>query len=387
MTEATTPKELCRLLGCDYPIAAFSHSREVVVAVSESGGFGVLGALSHNAAELEEDLAFIRERVGSRFGVDLVMPRHVRIGREEPSRPEPSSEEQARFLAALLDRFGVPAPDESQLAAGEVNSWNSTERTQELVDVALCSGTRLLASGLGPVPREIADRAHEVGVLVGGLVGRSDHVAAHLAVDSDLIVAQGTEAGGHTGEVGTMVLTPEVVELAAPVPVLAAGGISRGRQVAAALALGAVGVWTGSMWLTTEESELSGVERERLLKARSHETVRSRSSSGSWARQLKTAWTEAWDDPKGPGTLDLPFQDRLVRPAKRKIIEEAAKGNAGAWELLTPLVGQVVGTLNEVRPARAVFAELVAEFDAVLYGLAATDVGPRKDETTKEERR
>lgn len=387
MTKATTTKELCRLLGCDYPIAAFSHSRDVVVAVSESGGFGVLGALSHSAEELEEDLAFVRQRVGSRFGVDLVMPRHVRAGREGRATPEPSGEEQAQFLSSLLDRFGVPAPEEGHLAVGEVNSWNSSERTQELVDVALRSGTRLLASGLGPVPREIADRAHEVGVLVGGLVGRSDHVAAHLDAGSDLIVAQGTEAGGHTGEVGTMVLTPEVVELAAPVPVLAAGGISRGRQVAAALALGAVGAWTGSMWLITEESELTGVERERLVKARSHETVRSRSSSGSWARQLKTAWTEAWDDPCGPGTLALPFQDRLVRPAKRKIVEEAAKGNGGAWELLTPLVGQVVGTMNEVRPARAVFAELVAELDGVLHGLAATGVGPRKDETKREEGR
>lgn len=375
MMEATTPRELCRLLGCEYPIAAFSHSRDVVVAVSESGGFGVLGALSHSASELRDDLAFIRGRVGSRFGVDLVMPQHVRAGRSGRSIPVPSGEEQERFLSALLDRFGVPTPEEDHLAAGDVNSWNSPERTQELIDVALRSGTRLLASGLGPVPRDIADRAHEEGVLVGGLVGRSDHVAAHLAVGSDLIVAQGTEAGGHTGEVGTMVLTPEVVELAAPVPVLAAGGISRGRQVAAALALGAAGAWTGSIWLITEESELSSIERERLVKARSHETVRSRSSSGSWARQLKTAWTEAWDDPGGPGALALPFQDRLVRPAKRKIVDEAAKGNAGAWELLTPLVGQVVGTLNGVRPARAVFAELVAELDAVLRGLAPTGVG------------
>jgi NAD(P)H-dependent flavin oxidoreductase YrpB (nitropropane dioxygenase family) len=167
-----------------------------------------------------------------------------------------------------------------------------------------------------------------------------------------------------------MVLIPEVVDALAPVPVLGAGGIGRGRQMAAAMALGAQGVWTGSVWLTTQEAETHPVVKEKFLKATSSDTLRSRSITGKPARQLKSAWTEAWDGPGSPGPLPMPLQQLLVDYALHRIRRAASAGQPGAVQLDNYFIGQVVGSLDAVRPARQVLHEMIAEYVDTVAGLA-----------------
>ncbi|WP_269203689.1 nitronate monooxygenase, partial [Mycobacterium colombiense] len=220
-------------------------------------------------------------------------------------------DEHRAFVDDLLARYGVTASAEERRAS--LGGLNISPKTYEpLLDVAFSHNIRLIASALGPPPADLVERAHDRDVLVAALAGTTRHAQRHAAAGVDLIVAQGTEAGGHTGEVATMVLVPEVVDAVAPVPVLAAGGIARGRQIAAALALGAEGVWCGSVWLTTEEAETVPVVKEKFLAASSSDTVRSRSMTGKPARMLRTAWTDEWDRPENPDPLGMPLQTALI---------------------------------------------------------------------------
>jgi NAD(P)H-dependent flavin oxidoreductase YrpB (nitropropane dioxygenase family) len=203
-----------------------------------------------------------------------------------------------------------------------------------------------------------------------------EHAAKHAEAGADLVVAQGTEAGGHTGLIATMVLVPEVVDAVAPLPVLAAGGIGSGRQLAAGMALGADGAWCGSVWLTTEEAETPPAVKEKFLAAGAGDTVRSRSMTGKPARMLRTKWTDEWESAEGPGPLPMPIQPMLIGPAMARIHRVAEKHGTGANELVTYFVGQIVGSMNTVRPTRRVVLEMVDEFiDAVqrLHGFLETD--------------
>jgi NAD(P)H-dependent flavin oxidoreductase YrpB (nitropropane dioxygenase family) len=231
-----------------------------------------------------------------------------------------------------------------------------------LLDVLFAHKTKLVASALGPPPPEFIERAHAQGIPVAALAGALEHAVRHKAAGADLIVAQGTEAGGHTGQIATMVLVPEVVDAVAPVPVLAAGGIGRGRQLAAGMALGADGVWCGSVWLTTEEAETQPAVKEKFLHARSGDTVRSRSITGKPARMLRTPWTEEWERTDGPGAMPMPLQSMLVGEALGRIQRVATKEGSGANQLATYFVGQIVGSMNTVKPARRVVLEMVEEF-------------------------
>jgi NAD(P)H-dependent flavin oxidoreductase YrpB (nitropropane dioxygenase family) len=235
------------------------------------------------------------------------------------------------------------------------------ELQRRLIDVAFGHNIRLIANALGPPPDWLIERAHEQGVLVAALAGKAKHALRHVEAGVDFVIAQGYEAGGHTGEIATMVLVPEVVDAIAPVPVLAAGGIANGRQMAAALALGAEGVWTGSVWLTTEEAETHPVVKQKFLAATSSDTIRSRSRSGKPARQLKSAWTDAWEDPKNPDPLPMPLQPQLVNQAWRRI-EHAAHKSPGAERLINYFVGQVVGSMNDVRSVRSVVEEMLQQY-------------------------
>jgi len=261
----------------------------------------------------------------------------------------------------LLARYGAAAPiDKPRAPSGGLNI--SPKGYEPLLDVAFAHDIRLVASALGPPPADLVERAHDQDVLVAALAGTTQHARRHAAAGVDLIVAQGTEAGGHTGEVATMVLVPEVVDAVSPTPVLAAGGIARGRQVAAALALGAEGVWCGSVWLTTEEAETPPVVREKFLAATSSDTVRSRSMTGKPARMIRTAWTDEWERPDSPEPLGMPLQTALVAEPQMRINRAAAHPGAKARELATYFVGQVVGSLDRVRPARSVVLDMVEEF-------------------------
>jgi NAD(P)H-dependent flavin oxidoreductase YrpB (nitropropane dioxygenase family) len=354
------------LLGIEFPILAFSHCRDVVAAVSKTGGFGVLGAVAHTPEQLDHDLAWIREEAGGApFGVDLLLPQKY-VGADEGGLDDEKTAAllpvgHRHFLDSMLDNYGVPPlPGDDHVAAHALNV--SPAGIAPLLDVAFSHPIRLIASALGPPPPYLIDRAHAEDVVVAALAGSPVHATRHAAAGADLIVAQGTEAGGHTGEIATMVLVPEVVDAVAPIPVLAAGGIARGRQLAAALALGAEGVWCGSVWLTTEEAETDPVVKQKFLAASSADTVRSRSLTGKPARMLRTAWTDEWDRPDAPAPLPMPLQSALVAEAQERIHRSAHHAGSGAETLDTYFVGQVVGTLDRVKSARQVVLDMVEEY-------------------------
>ena len=355
--------ELRKKLKCEFPIVAFTHCRDVVAAVSKAGGLGVLGATAHTPDHLKMELDWIESQIGDRpYGVDVLIPQKF-VGKEKGGMRGTEldkliPEEHRQFVEALLQEHGVP-PREGE------HSTNSgielrDDQLQELIDVALSHNTSLIANALGPPPPWMIDRAHETGVLVAALAGTPEHARRHEAAGADIVVAQGYEAGGHTGEIATMVLIPQVVDTV-NLPVLAAGGIATGRQLTAALALGAQGVWCGSVWLATEEAETLPIVKDKFMAATSSDTIRSRSRTGKPARQLRSGWTAAWEDPDNPNPLPLPLQPQLIMEPWRRI-EAVAHKNKGAEYLINQFVGQVVGQMNDVQSCRSVIEEMVQEY-------------------------
>jgi NAD(P)H-dependent flavin oxidoreductase YrpB (nitropropane dioxygenase family) len=359
---------ICADLGIEYPIFAFSHCRDVVVAVSKAGGMGVLGASTFSPEQLEAELKWIEAELGDvPYGVDVLVPARY-VGAESGGRSRrdlvaeiPTVHKE--FVDSLLDRHGVPRipDDERRKSSGSVTHRGA----KRLLEVAFAHRIRLVANALGPAPDFMIEGAHERAIAVAALVGSPQHAERQMSSGVDVVVAQGYEAGGHTGEISTMVLVPQVVDTVAPLPVLAAGGIADGRQVAAALALGAQGVWCGSVWLTTPEAETHPAVKEKMLRATSRDTLRSRSTTGKPARQLRSAWTDAWEAPENPDPLPMPLQGVLVSEARDRI-DRAAEKSAGARELANYFVGQVVGQMNTPTTCRQVMLNLVEEYvDAV----------------------
>ncbi len=362
---------LCDIYEIEAPIFAFSHSPKVIAAVSKAGGFGVLGAAGMEPEQLDQALQMLtRECTGKSFGIDLIIPEQY-VGREEGGL---SLEELQRripqghrdFLDRLLDDYHVPRQSAPVTLASRAGTGISEKRGKQLVDIALAYPVKLIVNALGVPPAYIIERAHQQGVRVGALVGAVKHAVHQKEAGVDLIIAQGFEAGGHTGEIATMVLTPQVVDAVAPTPVVTAGGIADGRQMAAALALGAQGVWTGSVWLMTEEAETHPVVKEKFLHATSSDTLRSRASTGKPARQLRSAWTDAWEDPANPKPLPMPLHSVLTMDAQQSIQQDARRGGEGGKKLINYFVGQSVGMLNQVRPASAVYQAMKEECEAVL---------------------
>ncbi|MEU0337772.1 nitronate monooxygenase [Streptomyces bobili] len=356
--------ELSNQLGVEHAVFGFTPFPAVAAAISRAGGFGVLGAVRYTAPDdLRRDLDWIEAHVDGRpYGLDVVMPakkvedpKNHTLSEADVEAMIPEGHRQ--FVRDTLAKHGVP-----ELAEGEASGWRITGWMEQVarsqLDVAFDYPIGLLANALGSPPADVVARAHERGVLVAALAGSARHAIKHRDAGIDIVVAQGYEAGGHTGEIASMVLTPEVVDAVAPMPVLAAGGIGSGRQIAAALALGAQGVWLGSLWLTTAEADLhSSALTRKLLAAGSGDTVRSRALTGKPARQLRTGWTDAWDAPDGPGTLPMPLQGLLVADAVSRIQKYEVDPLLG-----TP-VGQIVGRMNEVRSVRAVFDDLTRGFE------------------------
>ncbi|GAA2580474.1 nitronate monooxygenase family protein [Actinomadura fulvescens] len=376
--------EVCERFGIEFPLFAFSHCRDVVAAVTNAGGLGVLGAVAYTPDRLEEELRWIDDHVGGRpYGVDVLVPSKIDESAEKAGRGEGGldtmlaavPQEHWTFLFQLFEKYGVPLPDfekakktrDAKGAGAQVTSQGATA----LIDVSLGHPIGLIASALGTPPPLMVDKAKAAGVPVAALVGTAEHARRQVAAGVDLIVAQGGEAGGHTGEISTMVLVPEVVDTVAPIPVLAAGGIATGRQMAASMALGASGVWCGSVWLTTEEAETPPHVKAKMLAATSRDTVRSRSRTGKPARQLKSAWTDEWEGPASPGALGMPLQMIVAEGAMRQINKVAESGNEGARELANYFVGQCVGLMNTVRPARQVVYDMIEEFAEAVERLNA----------------
>jgi NAD(P)H-dependent flavin oxidoreductase YrpB (nitropropane dioxygenase family) len=359
---------LCELLGVEFPLFAFSHCRDVVAAVSNAGGFGVLGASRHTPEELELELKWIDEHVHGRpYGVDILMPENM-VGRDGSVDIETLRarvpERHKQFVQALLARYGVTLDlDDPHVMKREMPLLPAI--SERLMEVAFSHPIKLIANALGVPPQSMIDRARAQGVPVAALVGAKEHAVRQVQAGVDIIVAEGAEAGGHTGEVSTLVLVPEVIRAIQPirpVPVLAAGGIVTGRQMAAMMALGAAGAWTGTVWLMTSESEASPLIQQKFAAATSRDTVRSKSRTGKYTRQLRSAWTDAWAGPDSPGPLPMPLQLFLSEPALRRAEHEASRGNRKAEDLVTYYVGQGVGLLDQVKTSRAVVREFMEEF-------------------------
>ena len=362
---------ITEMFGIDVPILAFTHCRDVVAAVSRAGGLGVLGAVAHSDEQLEIDLDWIEAELdGQPYGVDLIVPAKyagsdaggLKVGDLAAMIPDG----HRRFVDDLLDRYDVPPlPDDTGgggLVGDSADAPFSASRAENQVEIALARRPSLVVNALGPPPQQMIDRAREEGRLVGALAGTAQHAERHVNAGVDVNIAQGSEAGGHTGEIGTMVLIPEIVDAVGTIPVLGAGGIGRGRQMAAAMALGAQGVWCGSVWLTTDEAETHPAVKEKFLSATSADTVRSRSRTGKHARQLRTAWTDEWDRDDTPEPLGMPLQPMLVDQAIQRIDRAAHREGSGARELANYFVGQVVGTMNDAKPASRVVYEMIEEF-------------------------
>jgi NAD(P)H-dependent flavin oxidoreductase YrpB (nitropropane dioxygenase family) len=356
------------LLGIEHPIVGFSPSEHVAAAVSRAGGLGVLGAVRFNdPAELDKTLDWLDAHAGGRpYGIDVVMPARVPTEGVPKDLNELIPDQHKAFVQDTLLKLGVPPlPEDVQAADGVLGWLHSVARQQ--VEVALAHPARLIANALGPPPPDVIASAHDRGILVAALAGTAGHARRQVASGVDIVVAQGYEAGGHTGEIGSMVLIPEVVDaVGQQAPVLAAGGIGCGRQIAAALALGADGVWMGSAWLATEEYAMTTnapAVTDAVLNATSSDTVRSRIYSGKPARLLKNRWTDAWEQPGAPEPLVMPLQNLLVSEAHQRLMR------SGQPDVVPMPAGQIVGRITEVRPVADVMAELIAETSDALNRL------------------
>jgi NAD(P)H-dependent flavin oxidoreductase YrpB (nitropropane dioxygenase family) len=370
---------VCRLTGCEFPLFAFSHCRDVVVAVSKAGGFGVLGATRFTPDQLEEELAWIDAHIDDApYGVDVLVPEVIdpRVAdfADNAQRAAAVSDEHRRFTAGLLHNYGVEvAPDEVVRYQGRAGI--TPENGYAQMEVAFRHPIRLIANALGIAPPKMIEEGKKRGIPVAALVGAKEHALRQASAGVDIIVAQGTEAGGHCGEVSTLVLIPEVVRALKQgghdIPVLAAGGIMTGAQMAGMMAAGAQGAWTGSVWLATTEAETSEAFRDKMIAARSRDTVRSRSRTGKPARQLKTAWHEAWDGPDSPGTLPMPLMGMVSEPSFQRIEKAVVNGNEAARDLVSYFVGQGVGLVDQVRSAKGVVQDFREEFVEALGELNA----------------
>ncbi|WP_137786678.1 nitronate monooxygenase [Sphingomonas sp. 3P27F8] len=370
---------ICAMLGIDFPLLAFSHCRDVVAAVSRAGGFGVLGATAHTLESLEAELAWIDAHVdGKPYGLDVLIPENLVTGGAKgltrASIAAQVPEAHRAFVRDLAGRHHLTLPEER--ADSTAPAPFDPNVALEMLEIAFRHPIRLIANALGVPPRAMIEMGRAHNVPVAALVGAKEHALRQVAAGVDIIVAQGGEAGGHCGEVSTMVLIPEVVRALdraghGDVPVLAAGGIMTGGQMAAAMAMGAAGAWTGSVWLATPESECSDVFRDKMVAASSRDTVRSKGRTGKPSRQLRSAWTDAWEAPDSPGALPMPFQSIISEPAIRAADLAAEKGDAAARELVTYFVGQGVGLVEQVRGAGQVVQDFKLDFAEALERMEA----------------
>ena len=359
--------EICDQFGIDFPLFAFSHCRDVVAAVTNAGGFGVLGGVAFTPDQLDQELTWIDEQVkGKPYGVDIIVPAKYEGKGENLSfgqLAERIPEEFHSFVRELLAAHDIEVDDEPRIAPSSLGG----DTGQSLLEISLNHPIKLMANALGVPPDYMIEAGKQTGIPVAALVGAKEHAIKQVNAGVDLIVAQGTEAGGHCGEVTTLVLIPEVIEamaeLGKSVPVLAAGGIVTGRQMAASVALGAAGAWTGSVWLTTEEAETAPHTVQKMLAATSRDTVRSAGRTGKPSRQLRSDWTDAWlPNPGGRQPLPLPLQSMISEPVLRRIDKLSEGGHPGAQQLATYFVGQGVGLMNKVKPAREVVLEFIEDY-------------------------
>ena len=352
---------ICDMLGIEFPLLAFTHCRDVVAEVSKAGGMGVLGAAGFNAETLEIELNWIDEHIdGKPYGVDLIAPTSMAITDDNDSPDEILAmvpDEHREFAAGILAQHQIDTAGIYKDQTGSAGGFLTERRSANIIDVSFSHPIKLIANALGVPPQYMLEMAKSKGVATAALVGAKEHALKQVKVGVDILVAAGTEAGGHCGEVSTLVLIPEVCEAVQSydVPVLAAGGIVTGRQMAACMAMGAAGAWTGSVWLTVDEAE-------KYLQATSRETVRSQARTGKYSRQLRSPWTDAWESVGAPTPLPMPLQSLVSEPPLAKITQLAEDGHEGAKELATSFVGQGVGLMTTRQSSRSVVYEFMEDF-------------------------
>ena len=359
--------EICKKLGIEYPIFAFTHCRDVVVAVSKAGGIGVLGAVGYTPEQLKEELDWIDQHIGDHpYGVDTVIPQKYE-GMDEKN-PEQLLEqlqkmipdEHRKFVNTLLTENGVPEAPETNGPKGGLLGWTEATAEPQIEEALKHTKVKLIANALGTPPASMIKKIQNKGVLIGALCGKIKQALAHKKAGLDFIIAQGGEGGGHTGKIGSIVLWPQIVDAVGDLPVLAAGGIGNGRQMAAAMSTGAQGIWCGSLWLTVEEAAAQPAEKELYLNATSEDTIRSKAWTGKPARMLKNKWTEAWDNPDNPDPLPMPLQGMITFDAMRRTSMYAGTGNT--QDVSFNAAGQVIGQVNQIETVKDVMYRLINEY-------------------------
>ncbi len=363
---------ICEMFDIEFPLIAFTHCRDVVVAVSKAGGMGVFGAVAHPPDRLEEELRWIDEHIeGKPYGIDLIVPNkmaEVSVGGLNRDKVEAAiPQEYFQFAAGILAQHDISAEglysfrDETFRASQNMQASGAAET----LEVAFSHPIKLVANALGVPPTIMLEMGKRHGVQVAALVGAKKHAIRQVQAGVDVLIAAGGEAGGHCGDVSTMVLIPEIHAAIQPygdIPILAAGGIVTGRQMAACMAMGAAGVWTGSVWLTTSEAETNPIVKEKMLHASSRDTVRSKARTGKYSRQLRSPWTDAWEAGDSPTPLPMPLQSLVTEPALGRVDKLSQSGHAGARELATYWVGQGVGLMNRQMSAAAVVQDFKEDF-------------------------
>jgi enoyl-[acyl-carrier protein] reductase II len=316
---------ICDLLGIEFPVFLAGMGgvayADVCAAVSEAGGFGTLGMAACAPDEIRRQMRAVRERTDEPFGVDL--------------------------LAAL--------PQTLQASA----------------DVIIEEGARAFIAGLG-VPGPVIQRFHDAGVLVFSMCGKVSHAVAAAEAGCDAVVAQGTEAGGHTGRVASMALVPQIVD-AVDIPVLAAGAIVDGRGLAAALALGAQGVWMGTRFIASEEARAGKLYREAIVAADSADTIVTRCYSGKPMRVLRNPYVEDWE--RRPHEIrPFPYQSAVSAQAGVFNLTVGDYENLDLERSCLPM-GQGCGGIDGVLPAGEIVRRVVAEAEETIRAMSARLAG------------
>jgi len=363
--------KICDMLGIEFPLIAFSHCKDVVAQVSKAGGMGVLGAVGMTPEILEQELKWIDDHIdGMPYGVDVLIPASFK-GKDEDLKPtdwaQMIPQEYRDFRADVLKQYDLDGEDLRKQTEQNSNFGNNMrdETAKQMLEVAFSHPIKLIANALGVPPSWMLEMGKDNNVLVAALVGAKEHAIRQVQAGVDILVVSGTEGGGHCGSVSTMVLVPEVARAIRPIkeiPILAAGGIATGEQMAGIMAMGASGVWCASVFLTTTEAETSPTVKEKMLQASSSQTVRSRSRTGKHSRQLRSAWTDAWESKDAPEPLPMPLQTMVGEPALRIVDKAAEIGHEGAKQLATYWVGQGIGLVEDTITAGQTVQKFKEEF-------------------------
>lgn len=351
---------VCDMLGMQYPIFGFTHKVDVVIAISRAGGFPVYGATRDTPEEIEDVVRRVRAAIGNRpFGLNLVLPEGMPDEDNRDLIEAQIPDRHRQFVKGLWDKYQVPPKTKPALRTKFIRS---KEMNQRQIDTVMNADVPLLAFGIG-APPEVVQEAHRRGKKVLALVGNPKHAVRALNKGVDLLVAQGHESAAHTGSITTFSLVPQVVDAAGDVPVLAAGGVATGRHIMASLAMGAQGVWCGTTWLLTREWGLDPIIQQKLAAARSEDTLITRSESGKTFRQIRSGWSEEWENPEAPRPLRMPLQDVLVGDLLGAILEHRVE------PLMHHAAGQGIVYQTEVRSVADVFNELVEDAESAMASL------------------